>query len=518
MHIDARKIENNSIIKGDICIVGAGASGISIAMEWINSPYKVILLEGGGFEYDDKVQELYNGKVTGQNYFPLKSTRLHQFGGTTGLWAGACSTLDEIDFMKRDWVQYSGWPISKEDLNPYYERAHVNLDLGKFEYDLDYWRRINPLFKPLPLNDESIWNKIWHFSPPSRFGEKYESIIEKANNIYLYTYANAVNIIGNENINNITQIKVKNYAGKTHLVEAKYFILACGAIQNSRLLLASNKQARNGLGNQNDLVGRFFMEHLEIRSAELWLSKEHPMNLYIDKSITNTRAELAIKDKLQIRSKILNGSVSFAPLINARMSKPKSEKWIEENPVLNMNRKSLSIWERLKMKVKKMNIENEIPGIDKAFQLYIRLEQAPNPSSRVFLDKETDSLGVPLANLNWEFTSLEKKSIRKIFEIIGQEIGFSEIGRIRLDEYLRDKNNNSTLDFTGGFHHMGTTRMSLNPKEGVVDSNCKIHGIKNLFVAGSSCFSTSGAPNPTLTLVALSLRLSDHIKSKFPKY
>lgn len=116
MHIDARLIDDKSIIEGDICIIGAGATGISIALEWANSPYKVILLEGGGFEYDDKVQELYNGEITGQPYYPMKSSRLHYFGGSTGHWGGMCSNFDEIDFEKRDWVEHSGWPVSLQQI------------------------------------------------------------------------------------------------------------------------------------------------------------------------------------------------------------------------------------------------------------------------------------------------------------------------------------------------------------------------------------------------------------------
>ena len=164
MHTDARNMENNSVIEGDLCIVGAGASGISMAMEWANTNHKVILLEGGGFEYDEKVQELYAGKGTGQPYFPLKAIRLHYFGGTTGHWAGFCSTFDEIDFKKRDWVPHSGWPINKKDVDPYYKRANPILDLGPDEWSASYWLKQNPEFKSLPFNEKILWNKMWQFS------------------------------------------------------------------------------------------------------------------------------------------------------------------------------------------------------------------------------------------------------------------------------------------------------------------------------------------------------------------
>src|SRR5690348_1649597 len=126
MHVDARTLDDHSLIEGDICIIGAGAAGISVALEWILSSYKIILLEGGGFEYDDRVQELYSGKTTGQPYYPLKSARLHYFGGTTAHWGGMCSVFDPIAFQKREWIKDSGWPITQEDMMPYYERAHQN--------------------------------------------------------------------------------------------------------------------------------------------------------------------------------------------------------------------------------------------------------------------------------------------------------------------------------------------------------------------------------------------------------
>ena len=138
MHVDARTLDNHSTIEGDICIIGAGAAGISMALEWEGSPYKIILLEGGGFEYDDKVQELYNGKLTGQPYYPMKSSRLHYFGGSTGHWGGMCSTFDDIDFEQRHWVEHSGWPIKREEIAKFYPRSHPILDLGPYEYSAGY--------------------------------------------------------------------------------------------------------------------------------------------------------------------------------------------------------------------------------------------------------------------------------------------------------------------------------------------------------------------------------------------
>ncbi len=504
MHFDARELPNNSLIEGDLCIIGAGAAGITMALEFLNTPHKVILLEGGGFEYESQMQDLYRGKITGQRYFPLESARLHYFGGTTGHWAGFCSPLDEIDFEKRDWVPYSGWPIKRSDLDPYYARAHENLDLGPYEYQDSYWIKKDPKLDLLPLDSAAIFNKMWQFSPPTRFGTKYKDTIVKAPNIHLYTYANVTNIDANEHASAIQQVTVKNLAGKTHTVKAKQFVLACCSIQNARLLLASNKQAKQGLGNDNDLVGRYFMEHLEIKSAELWLTQPEALKLYaLDFGKTKARAELAISPEKQRELKILNGTASFTPLEVARKQPAFIDMWTTDTA---QRKKNMSKFDEVEKKALSESRHN-------SYQLFTRIEQAPNPNSRITLDTEVDALGMPRAMLHWVLTPLEKRSIREIYKLIGKELGIIDKGRVRLMEYLRDENDDSWPEFTGGgWHHMGTTRMSKDPKRGVVDANCKVHSINNLFVAGAACYATAGAPNPTLTLVALTIRLADHLK------
>ena len=505
MHIDAKTLPNNTLIEGDICIIGAGAAGISMALEWINTPYKIILLEGGGFDYEPAMQDLYKGKETGQRYYPLESARLHYFGGTTGHWAGFCSVFEPMDFEKRDWVPHSGWPIKRQDLDPFYARAQKNLDLGPYEYSYDYWFKTDSAKVSLPFDPEVLYNKIWQFSPPTRFGQKYRDTIVNAPNIHLYTYANVVDITANENASAIKQVTVKNLAGKEHTVKAKYFVVACCSVQNARILLASNKQAPKGLGNDNDNVGRYFMEHLEIKSAEMWFAEPDPLKLYsIEYGKTKWRAELAVTAKAQAQHKILNGTASFTPLEAARNQPAFIDIWKSSDP--KERAKAFGKFDEVEKNAKKKKAYN-------SYQLFTRIEQSPNPNSRITLDTEADALGMRRAMLNWELTPLEKRSIRTIYEIVGQQIGKTSKGRVRLMEYLRDENDNSWPEFTGGgWHHMGTTRMGDDPKTSVVDANCKVHGIANLFMAGASCYVTAAAPNPTLTLVALTLRLSDHLK------
>lgn len=514
MHIDARKMENDSLIEGDICIVGAGAAGISMALEFRNSPYKVILLEGGGFEYEDRIQELYRGETSGQPYYPIKSSELHYFGGTTGHWGGMCSFFDPIAFEKREWVPESGWPFGQEVLMPYYRRGYKYLEIGVFEFGLDYWQKKDPSLVTLPMDKEVIWTKLWNFSQPTRFGTRYKDDIVNAKNIHLYTYANLVDIVANDSVKSVKTVTVTNYAGKTHKVSAKYFILACAGIQNPRILLAANKQAPQGLGNDNDLVGRYFMEHFEIKSAELWMEQKAELKLYMNQN-PRVHGELAIMPEKQAEFEILNGIVSFTPLEIARLKPAYIKSWTKSDPRENMKHVPVPAYRTFYNKVKKLFVSESSQNLHQAFQLTLRMEQTPNPLSRVTLSNEKDELGVPRAHLHWAFTSLDKRSIRKIYEIVGQQAGAAGIGRLKLMEELWDENAQTLPTTTsGGWHHMGTTRINDDSKQGVVDQNCKIHGMDNLYLAGSSCFPTGGGVNPTFTIVALSLKLVDHIRDK----
>jgi choline dehydrogenase-like flavoprotein len=513
MHTDARTLENNSLIEGDLCIVGAGAAGISMALQWIGTPYKVILLEGGGFEYEAAMQDMYKGRTTGQPYFTLESSRLHYFGGTTGHWAGYCSTFDSIDFEKRSWVPHSGWPITLADLEPYYPIAQQILELGYYSYDPAYWLRQDASLKPLEIDNSVVWNKIWQFSPPTRFGTKYRDAIVNAPNIHLYTYANVTGIRANESVSSVTELTVKNLAGRQHTVRAKKYVLACCAIQNARLLLAANTQSPKGLGNDNGLVGRYFMEHLEVPSAELLLPAARSLKFYELRFFhTKIRAELALTAQQQRQLQVLNGTASLTP----KESKEPATTPAAPGTATPAPDEHLQGWKRSEAYYK----EGKLPPPEykpcKVYELFTRMEQSPNPSSRITLDAATDALGLPRAALHWQLTPLEKTSIRKLYETVGQQAGKAEIGRVRMLEWLHDAQDSAwPSSLGGGWHHMGTTRMHDDPKQGVADRNCRVHGINNLYIAGSSCFTTGGAANPTLTLVALTLRLSAHLRSLF---
>ena len=512
MHIDARNLEDGTLIEGDLCIVGAGAAGISLAMEWIGSPRKVILLEGGGFGYEPSLQALFAGKSIGDPYqVPLEAARLHYFGGTTGHWGGWCAPMDPIDLMEREWVPYSGWPFNRAHLDPFYSRAQDYLELGPFEYDVAYYEELDSNRRRLPFDERRVKTKMWQFSPPTRFGRKYREAIVEAENLFLYTYANATEIEANESVRAASTVRIRTIDGKSHEVRARFFVLACGSIQNARLLLASNRQARNGLGNDNDLVGRFFMEHLEMGGAQLILKDPSTLPLYGLRFGGNRipSGELSLSEELQRQHRVLAGTASLRPgtfpeemrsfFINfseGGLDRRLRDDGLENDQSRNAGPLSVSIERR------------------RDFQLQSRAEQAPNPDSRVVLSTEKDALGVPFADLHWKLSELDKRSMRTLFEVVAHEFGRTGLGRVQILDWLLEDDTSWPSFLSGGFHHMGTTRMHEDANQGVVDVNSKVHSLGNLFVAGAAVFPTSGAPNPTLTLIALTLRLSDRLKQQ----
>lgn len=511
MHTDARTLPNGHLLQGDLCIVGAGAAGIALAQEFIGRPERVILLEGGGFDLEGPVQALYQGEIVGRPYYPLEAARLHYFGGTTGHWGGYCAPLDPIDFEVRSWVPHSGWPIARSDLDPYYARAHPLLDLGPFAYDVPFWQARNPQREPLPLDRAVLQEKLWQFSAPTRFGSKFRQTLISAPNVHLYTHANVVQVNANDDATAVTSVTVRQFDGRELTVQAGRFVLACSTMQNVRLLLASNSRLSAGLGNQHDQVGRYFMEHLEMPGGSAILTRPQSMYLYTyDFGVTPVRAELRLSDTVQRSSQVLNATVA----IEAPPTEGEARSTFESMPPEDVElfrqetRDSLTASMRGEARRYDANSVRQQP----LFSLYTRQEQAPNPNSRVTLSTERDALGVPRVRFNWQLTRLDKQTMRNLYTTLGREFGRCGIGRVQIRDWLLADDDTWPTLVSGGWHDMGATRMHRDPKQGVVDATCRVHGLGNLYLAGAGVFTTAGSANPTLTIVALALRLGDHLK------
>jgi choline dehydrogenase-like flavoprotein len=484
--VDARSIPHGTTIEAEVCIVGAGAAGITLALELAGLPLRVCLLESGGLEPDPPSQALARGLVYGRPYFSLDSTRTRRFGGSTSCWHGTSRPLDAIDFEARDWVPHSGWPFGPEELRPHYPRAQEICRLERFAYDAAAWADADrPL---LPFQGGEIETRVYQVAA-TRFGEVHREAVARAENLHTYLFANAIELVTDEHARVVERVRVACLDGNAFAVRARVFILATGGIENARLLLASNRVEGAGLGNRHDRVGRFFMEHLHLISGALLPSRsDPPLALY--RGVPHGRASLVGFLTAAERTLRLERLLSFAAFLGEEAPLPAFEDALARN-------------------IHEMDARPGEPAGRVVF-LMNQSEQAPNPASRVRLVEERDALGMPRVQLEWRLGSLDKLSLRRSHEILARELALSGLGRFQL--MLSADPRDWPPELGGGRHHMGTTRMHVDPKQGVVDANARVHGTANLYVAGSSVFPTSGSASPTLTLVALAVRLADRIK------
>jgi choline dehydrogenase-like flavoprotein len=519
MFIDARKGDIKEI-NCDICIIGAGAAGITLARSLSQQDISICLLESGGLEPDPATQSLYAGAITGVPYYPLETARLRYFGGTTGHWGGACWPLEENEFHQRDWVPYSGWPFLRQELNPYYIKAQQVCEVGPFNYDAAYWSEEGNQ-PPLPLVDSRLATKIYQNSaPPTRFGTRYRDDIGQADNISAVLYANVTRIERDDLNQTIRRVTATTLKGKSFPVTARFFVIAAGGMENPRLLLL------NDIGNQNDLVGRFFMEHIGLPKSSLLMPRHINTLFYNRTSIngTNIRAGLSLKPEVLEKERLLNTWVGFqlGPTPASRLA----DSWDAIKSPLRHFELPDDFSGHVKVMLKSMrqlygDLQEEDDRPDDFLTIPVgqQSEQSPNSLSRVKLGDEFDELGQRKIELDWRLTELDYHSIRRTQEIMAAEIAKSSLGRMQIlnpeDEHVWDdpKRIPESAYPRGAFHHMGTTRMHSDPKQGVVDANCRVHGTKNLYIAGSSVFPTCGYENPTLTIVAMAFRLAEHLRA-----
>ena len=569
MFIDARTVGDGEIIQTEICIIGAGAAGITLARQFSGQPFRVILLESGGMQADSATQALYAGKSTGLPYFPLDAARLRMFGGTTNHWGATCRPFSPFDFEARDWIPHSGWPIQKSDVQPYYDRARAICWDGSPDWELADWEQ-RDRFPVLPLANSRVASRVAQVVPAAErsFAKHYRDDLDHAPNVTTYLNANVTEIVTNDEANTVTDVRVACLSGNRFSVKAGRFILAAGGMENPRILLFSNRQQTAGLGNQNDLVGRFFMEHPRFEAGVILPADRHlEMGFYETHGVSNTQllGYLGLTEETIRKEKLVDIQVRMTPVYSAAYRESHATPEVaslqylaqklrrRELPddfgthVSNVVDDLLTAQEyfltsaplpvpkplalRKLLAASPAEREHLFPMLfgDIAFvaneqifsntpldhvRLSTRIDPVPNPDSRVMLGSERDSLGLPKIELHWQLSPLDKQSVRRTLEILGAELGRAGLGRLQI--LMDDDDTTWPKDTLGGWHHMGTTRMSDDPKRGVVDRNCQVHGISNLFIAGSSVFPTAGSGTPTMLLVSLALRLADHITGLMP--
>jgi choline dehydrogenase-like flavoprotein len=506
MLVDANDLSDGTVINADLCVVGAGAAGVTIAHALRDSPLTVALLESGGTRAEAPTQALYEGTYKGNvpsiDAGYLSGSRIRVYGGSTNLWGGYCRPLDALDFELRDWVPDSGWPIKKSDLDPYYHAASAELGFPPFDAAPSYFD--DPSYAPL-FSGGALSERLYRFHFVN-IGANHLEEFKASTKTTLYLHANAVDLRATPAGTSLDSVTLLTLSGRRASVRARAYVLSAGGIENPRLLLASRGVNPNGVGNDNDLVGRYFMEHL--RMAILG-----PMFVWKRQSL----------GRYDVRTPAGDGAVTAtAPVDATAMLLAPSDTLLRERKLLNVTVQfgfassgpsTLNDFDLALVRASAdMDGDTTAGGFVHPHEVLLALlaEQAPNRDSRVTLGQASDALGVPRAELDWRIGDLELDSMLALVELLGETVGGRKLGRTRVAATRDDLLKNVGV----GYHHMGTTRMSADPKRGVVDSDCKVHGLDNLFVAGSSVFPTSGAANPTFTILALALRLSEHLRGR----
>lgn len=532
MFADVRTYEHKSV-DADICIVGAGPAGITIAQSFIGTSIRVLLLESGGLSFERSAQKLAKGINAGLQYEALDLCRVRKFGGSTGKfgWGGWCKPLADIDFSDRPWIQMSGWPISRQDLQPYYYKALESLDIPSHDYDAtlaDDWARKNQILLsdlPISVEDSVLAPETGHSLSDA------EDKLSSAENILVLLHATVTEIVSNPVTGKVTGVNIKSLSGRSLAVTARWIIVAAGGLENPRLLLQSRRVYERGIGNNNDLVGRCFMEHPRFSWGRL-SGKDVANAVYNFNPGNIVRQRLSRSDS----SKLVAGlGIIVRPEIQAEEKMLNARTWIFPAPALwegtgGREIKELVFWlKKSRMPDALMRrtgtVLRDLPNAFNTAMCYLRpprhwqfvtvSEQEPILKSRVTLDTRRDALGLNLVKLEWHLGSLVEKTLRR-----NQDIIVKSLSQLGFDCSIRvaGQPSDDVEVVRWVWHHMGTTRMSNDPSQGVVDQNCRVHGLENLYIAGSSIFPTGGNDMPTLTIVALAHRLADHLKEKIAHF
>lgn len=496
MLTDLRDLAGGESFEADVCVVGAGAAGISLARELDRAGRSVVLLESGGEAYEQATQALYDGPESGtaipsgSGY--LVSTRLRYFGGTTNHWNGYCRPLDPEVFSVRDWVSDVGWPFGRETLDPYYQRAAPLVEISPFDYD----EAAAGADVKLLAEDPDVETAFYHVSPPTRFAQRYRPELEASPRIQLLLHANLLELVTDEAGGTVREARVARLDGTEWRVTARHFVLAAGGIENARLLLASDRVHRAGLGNEHDLVGRYFMEHPHVTVGYVTIPYWRKLiprtyeESYVRERGNTIRGTLRLSAAAQREHRLMNAVAVLAHLTRA-----------QERPLAA---------EVARLATDSIELGGHPPpehGTTYYGWLEVHSEQRPNRESRVRLADERDALGVRRARLDWRLQPEDARNLLQTAERLALAMGAGERGRLRFLANEHDLWERTQWSY----HHMGTTRMHDDPRHGVVDADARVHGVANLYVAGSSLFPTVGSSNPTLTIVALALRLADHL-------
>lgn len=455
------------------CILGSGPAGTTIARKLAAAGVPVVVLEAGSREFSDDSQDFYRGITVGDPYFGLDVARLRFMGGSSNHWAGWCRVLDGLDFEPKAWVPDTGWPIGRADIEPFLADVRDILDL--------------PAFRPdVPVSDEMRWVQLIK-SPAVRFAEKFAGELDRSRNIavVLDTYVTELSGDGKR----VTGARLWSNGRDAGSLAVDYFIVCTGGLENSRLLLWSNERTNGGVVPNAAALGRYWMEHPTFEGGNAILADYGAFEVDAVNEAFFSPTLSAME-----RLRILNFGIRLV-----ETPYPGVKRIIAD---LACVAPDMAEWTSSQLS----------QNLRCAAQLHVAWEQAPLASNRIQLSRtDVDHAGVPRIELHWRKSELERRTLLEGLRLFGATLARKNLGRVRIADWILSGADYPTNQETAGNHHMGGTRMGTDVTASVVDANCKVHGMDNLYVGGSSVFCTSGQANPTTTITALACRLGEHL-------
>lgn len=532
---DLRAMEAGSVIDTDVCIVGSGPAGVGVASELTNLSVRVVLLEGGGASYEKAAQEPYEFESIGHPFGRGElERRVRVLGGTSTVWTGRCAPFDPVDLRPRAWIPRSGWPISHRELMPYLKRGGAMLRLAPMHDEESMWARFG-VPPPRPSLDPALLHlQFWQYSqtPDGRYVDVGRDVLPALldhDNISIILHANVTRILTCVDGRTVRGVEARTLEGKGLTVRAPTVVLACGGLENARLLLASTDARPKGLGNDHDLVGRFLMDHpapvigtfapedarrVLARFGHYWLDDARGRHVF--------DAGLALSERVQMERRLPNTAAylvaepredasvaALRRLVHLNVSHRNADARALLRDVLSVARGPAEILDAV---ARRSRHRPEIVPVH-SLQLVASPEQFPNPNSRVTLSERRDPLGTPIVRVDWRIDERERDAALAMLEILRKELPRIGLPTPTVAPWVQD-DEDWRANFVDAAHPMGTTRMAEDPRQGVVDPSCAVHGVDGLYIAGSSVFPTGGTANPTMMIVALAMRLGEHLRER----
>jgi choline dehydrogenase-like flavoprotein len=553
---DGRRLEEGVTLTADILIVGAGIAGLTLALTLARKApqLSILVTEAGGKRCDFKEQAKYfaGGSESHPGHPPLELYRRRMLGGTSSIWGGRCIAMSRDDFLPRPDIGRAGWPIIYEDVAQHYPAALEILEAGANEFHAsEAFPNLSETYSQQGRRSGLELDQLERFSPPTDFAKRYAKELDAFPNVKILTNAACVEILTDPSGDKVEGISLRS-DDNIFTAKAHHVVIAAGGLETPRLMLWSRKSRPSGLGNQSNQLGRHYMTHYVGDLGHIRFAKDRePVSVDYSKSHDGVwcRRLLMLDEKTRRENRLLNfvirptipaisdpahgSAVLSAAYFSKRFLVPEYARRLAAMPVgpgpaskmpwLGHARNLItglpelvrftSTWTRQRILPRRKLPSLFLPSKTGLYPLDFNVEEIADAGSRLKLGEDTDQYGMPRLSLSWRVAPNFPRKLLKIYDIFGERLRASGIGEIEVSELEREQ----VLDrcYAQGGHHMGTARMSGTSSTGVVDQNLQVWGTRGLYVLGSAVFPTCGFANPTLTIVALSLRLAETLTDIF---